>query len=100
MPVTRLDQIFRQAAESAIITNAHRINQGEMPLTGEPINDFFMFTSDDAEAVAALIVDLVKGDAKWQGVQITDSETYDWPASSTYIQNPPYSLKPHPPPTE
>ena len=59
VPVTRLDQIFRQAAESAIITNAHRINQGEMPLTGEPINDFFMFTSDDAEAVAALIVDLV-----------------------------------------
>ncbi|MBL9053019.1 MAG: aconitate hydratase AcnA, partial [Tabrizicola sp.] len=34
--------------------------------------------------------DVFKGDAKWQGVQITDSEVYDWPASSTYIQNPPY----------
>ncbi len=34
--------------------------------------------------------DVFKGDEKWQGVQITDSETYDWPASSTYIQNPPY----------
>ena len=34
--------------------------------------------------------DVFKGDAKWQGVQITDSETYDWPAASTYIQNPPY----------
>ena len=34
--------------------------------------------------------DVFKGDAKWQGVKITDSETYDWPATSTYIQNPPY----------
>ena len=34
--------------------------------------------------------DVFKGDEKWQAVQITDSETYDWPASSTYIQNPPY----------
>jgi aconitate hydratase len=34
--------------------------------------------------------DVFKGDEKWQAVQITDSETYDWPPSSTYIQNPPY----------
>ncbi|WP_309664823.1 aconitate hydratase AcnA [Tabrizicola sp.] len=34
--------------------------------------------------------DVFKGDAKWQAVEITDSETYDWPPSSTYIQNPPY----------
>ncbi|MFO1174058.1 MAG: aconitate hydratase AcnA [Paracoccaceae bacterium] len=34
--------------------------------------------------------DVFKGDAKWQGVKVTESETYDWPASSTYIQNPPY----------
>ena len=34
--------------------------------------------------------DVFKGDEKWQAVQITDSETYDWPAASTYIQNPPY----------
>jgi aconitate hydratase len=34
--------------------------------------------------------DVFKGDAKWQAVKITDSEVYDWPASSTYIQNPPY----------
>jgi aconitate hydratase len=34
--------------------------------------------------------DVFKGDAKWQAVEVTDSETYDWPASSTYIQNPPY----------
>jgi aconitate hydratase len=34
--------------------------------------------------------DVFKGDAKWQGVKVTESETYDWPAASTYIQNPPY----------
>ncbi len=34
--------------------------------------------------------DVFKGDAKWQAVQVTDSETYDWPPESTYIQNPPY----------
>ncbi|MDR0810556.1 MAG: aconitate hydratase AcnA [Gemmobacter sp.] len=34
--------------------------------------------------------DVFKGDEKWQGVEVTDSETYDWPPSSTYIQNPPY----------
>jgi aconitate hydratase len=34
--------------------------------------------------------DVFKGDAKWQAVKVTERETYDWPASSTYIQNPPY----------
>jgi aconitate hydratase len=34
--------------------------------------------------------DVFKGDAKWQAVETPDSETYDWPPSSTYIQNPPY----------
>ncbi|MBA3909984.1 MAG: aconitate hydratase AcnA [Rhodobacter sp.] len=34
--------------------------------------------------------DVFKGDEKWQSVQVTDSETYDWPPTSTYIQNPPY----------
>ncbi len=34
--------------------------------------------------------DVFKGDERWQAVEITDSETYDWPPTSTYIQNPPY----------
>ena len=42
------------------------------------------------EAFQKKYADVFKGDAKWQAVQITDSEVYDWPASSTYIQNPPY----------
>ena len=34
--------------------------------------------------------DVFKGDARWQAVETTDSETYDWPPQSTYIRNPPY----------
>ncbi len=34
--------------------------------------------------------DVFKGDEKWQGVETTDAKTYDWPAASTYVQNPPY----------
>jgi len=42
------------------------------------------------EAFQKKYADVFKGDAKWQGVEVTDSETYDWPSDSTYIQNPPY----------
>ena len=34
--------------------------------------------------------DVFKGDEKWQSVQTTDAQTYDWPPQSTYVQNPPY----------
>ena len=34
--------------------------------------------------------DVFKGDEKWQGVSVPQQETYDWPATSTYVQNPPY----------
>ncbi len=42
------------------------------------------------EAFQSKYADVFKGDEKWQSVEVTDSEVYDWPASSTYIQNPPY----------
>lgn len=42
------------------------------------------------EAFLSKYADVFKGDEKWQAVEITDAETYDWPAASTYIQNPPY----------
>ena len=34
--------------------------------------------------------DVFKGDDKWRGVETTDSQTYNWPSGSTYVQNPPY----------
>ncbi|NGM46834.1 aconitate hydratase AcnA [Rhodobacter sp. SGA-6-6] len=42
------------------------------------------------EAFQAKYADVFKGDEKWQAVEVSDSETYDWPPTSTYIQNPPY----------
>jgi len=58
--VVRLTEIFRQAEGSLIIVNAHRINQGKMPLFSETATDFFLFPADDAERAADLIVDLVQ----------------------------------------
>jgi aconitate hydratase len=42
------------------------------------------------EAFQKKYAEVFKGDSKWQGVEVTESETYDWPPTSTYIQNPPY----------
>jgi aconitate hydratase len=42
------------------------------------------------EAFQRKYADVFKGDVKWQGVEVTERETYDWPGASTYIQNPPY----------
>ncbi len=59
IPVTRLDTIFRQAEDSYIIVNAHRINRGEMPVCNGPARDFFLFAADDAECAADLVLDIV-----------------------------------------
>jgi exodeoxyribonuclease V alpha subunit len=66
VPVSRLSQIFRQAAGSFIITNAHRINQGQMPLfpgaaaegQGQK-SDFFLFPAETAAEAAAWVQDVV-----------------------------------------
>ncbi|MGH1329724.1 MAG: aconitate hydratase AcnA [Paracoccaceae bacterium] len=42
------------------------------------------------EAFLKKYAEVFKGDEKWQAVETTDSETYDWPPQSTYVQNPPY----------
>ncbi|MEL6586501.1 MAG: aconitate hydratase AcnA [Pseudomonadota bacterium] len=42
------------------------------------------------EAFQEKYADVFKGDDKWQGVDVPQQETYDWPATSTYVQNPPY----------
>ncbi|MEM9047437.1 MAG: aconitate hydratase AcnA [Pseudomonadota bacterium] len=42
------------------------------------------------EAFISKYADVFKGDEKWRRVETGESETYDWPASSTYVQNPPY----------
>ncbi|GAC1624889.1 MAG: aconitate hydratase AcnA [Nevskia sp.] len=43
-----------------------------------------------ADLFKASYGDVLKGDARWQGIKITKSETYPWDSKSTYVQNPPY----------
>ncbi|MGD0559100.1 MAG: ATP-dependent RecD-like DNA helicase [Streptosporangiaceae bacterium] len=58
LPVVRLTKIFRQAQESGIVVNAHRINSGQPPALRD-FGDFFWFSSDDTEETASLVVDIV-----------------------------------------
>ncbi|MGO9194605.1 MAG: ATP-dependent RecD-like DNA helicase [Streptosporangiaceae bacterium] len=58
LPVVRLTKIFRQAQQSGIVVNAHRINAGQMPALGG-FGDFFWFGCDDTEQTAGLVVDIV-----------------------------------------
>ncbi len=58
VPRIRLTQIFRQAQQSGVVTNAHLINSGRQPVT-DGLPDFFLFAQDDTEEVAALTVDVV-----------------------------------------
>ncbi|PYC63910.1 ATP-dependent RecD-like DNA helicase [Streptomyces tateyamensis] len=58
IPSVRLTRIFRQAQQSGVVVNAHRINEGQPPLT-EGLADFFLFVEDDTERAAGLVVDVV-----------------------------------------
>ena len=61
LPVTRLTDIFRQAARSKIITNAHRINAGEFPdIRVDKTGDFFFIEENDPERIAQAITGLVQ----------------------------------------
>jgi exodeoxyribonuclease V alpha subunit len=62
VPVVRLTEVFRQAAGSRIITNAHRIRRGQMPeLRGaDPSSDFHFVERDDPEKIAATLIKLVQ----------------------------------------
>jgi exodeoxyribonuclease V alpha subunit len=60
--VVRLTEIFRQAAASQIIINAHRINQGQMPALNRPEaeSDFYFVPAEDPETAVTRIIELVK----------------------------------------
>ncbi|SFR65231.1 SF1B family DNA helicase RecD2 [Anaeromicropila populeti] len=60
-PVIRLTRIFRQAQTSRIITNAHKINRGDLPdISNGKESDFFFIQKDEPEDVVAEVVKLVK----------------------------------------
>ena len=61
IPSIRLMELFRQAQQSKIIVNAHRINAGQMPfLKSETTSDFFFLPEEDAVRTQQLILDLVQ----------------------------------------
>jgi exodeoxyribonuclease V alpha subunit len=62
IPVVRLIEVFRQAAESQIIVNAHRINQGVIPDLRKPDveSDFYFVEADDPQTAVPRIIELVK----------------------------------------
>ena len=65
VPVVRLQEVFRQAKESLIVENAHRVNQGEMPRGGKPLVegellDFYFIEESDPEACADTIITLCR----------------------------------------
>jgi len=60
VPMVRLEEIFRQAAESAIIRNAHGINRGQVPDLRNNQKDFFFLRRKDPGRAAETIVELVR----------------------------------------
>ncbi|AOW49709.1 SF1B family DNA helicase RecD2 [Acetobacter ascendens] len=61
VPVVRLTEVFRQAAQSRIITNAHRINEGKMPeLSAEEGSDFYFVEAAEPEVGLRKLLAVVK----------------------------------------
>lgn len=58
-PTVRLTEIFRQSGESLIVTNAHRINRGEMPILDRSDNDFFFLPRAQEENIADTVASLI-----------------------------------------
>jgi len=62
VPVVTLDKIFRQAQNSRIVVNAHRINAGKMPLLEHTVeedgNDFYFIEQSDADKILEIILQL------------------------------------------
>jgi len=60
IPLIQLTEVFRQAQESMIITNAHRINKGDFPeLTGDTDRNFFFIEAEDPEIITEVICSLI-----------------------------------------
>jgi exodeoxyribonuclease V alpha subunit len=62
IPVSRLTEIFRQAATSKIIVNAHRINEGKMPLYSEKqaeLSDFYFIAAETPEQICDKLLQVV-----------------------------------------
>lgn len=59
-PVVRLTKIFRQASESDIVVNAHKINQGEKVVLDNKSMDFFFLQRNDANVIISVVLTLIQ----------------------------------------
>ena len=63
VPTARLTEVFRQAAQSRIVVNAHRINQGQMPEfnhQSKEVSDFYLVEADEPDDAAHKIIEIVR----------------------------------------
>lgn len=72
--VFKLKEIFRQAKESMIIVNAHKINNGEMPILNKKDNDFYFISEEKNEIILNIILSLAserlpKFNKKWDNIK-------------------------------
>ena len=58
IPVVKLEQVFRQASHSMIVTNAHRINHGQMPYINVKDGDFFMEVKEGQNQIMQTVIQL------------------------------------------
>lgn len=77
LPVVELTEVFRQALQSNIVVNAHRIVKGEMPALDEKTGDFFFLKQPTGTDTAETVVDLCErrlpagyGTSAWNGIQV------------------------------
>lgn len=73
IPVVRLTRIFRQAQESDIVVNAHRINRGEPVLLDNKSRDFFFLKRQDANVIISIVIQLVRDKMP----RYVDAQLYD-----------------------
>ena len=72
--VYRLGEIFRQGKESMIVTNAHLINEGNMPILNQKDGDFFFDSREESEEILKTVLDLIqnrlpKFNSKWDRIK-------------------------------
>ncbi len=77
LPVVELTEVFRQALESEIVANAHRIVKGNMPVLGNKTGDFFFLPQRSSADTVDTVVDLCArrlpagyGNSVWSGIQV------------------------------
>ncbi len=73
VPVNFLTYVYRQSERSLIVTNAHRINDGEMPLFDNDSEDFYFYETEDKELELKTIVEMVKDRLpRFKGISSSD----------------------------